>query len=393
MKNTLWENLTWLPNAEQSLLLQAALGDSETARRAWLEWRENYSLETLEYGSRRLLPLVYQNLRELGVEDALLPRLKQAHRETFRDNQLLFREIEQTIKILETACVRTLLLKGAALSSRYYASTALRPMSDVDLMIERANVLEAVEILEKNGWRIAQKNLPLIMQTDHSCQFNNTDGRELDLHWNLLTDCWNAHKNQIFWDSAVELQFGGAKTLALSATDQLFHVCCHGARGNQTAPIRWITDATMILRAAAEIDWQRIIDLAHERRFNLALFLSLKYLKDNFAAPVPQDFLQKIATAPVSDLERVVFRLSSEEFDKPWTFGRYAQELRFKFSSLRSSTTLKPRSLVFVKYLQYAFDLESAWQVPPHLFYQAFRRFILRKPKLKTSVLTETKQV
>ena len=382
MKNSTAENLSWLPDAEQNLLLHAALGNNEAAQRAWLEWRRNYSFEKLEHASKRLMPLVYHNLHTFGIEDAMMPQLKQIHRETFRYNQILFGEIKGIIEVLESSGIRTLLLKGAALSLRFYCSSALRSMSDVDLLIETKNIFRAVEILKKNGWQTTQENLPMLTQIIHACGFINHDGRELDLHWNLLPSCWNANKNLTFWESAVPLEFNGSPTLALCATDQLFHVCCHGARANINAPIRWIADAIMILRSSgAEIDWQRLLDLASERRFNVALYLSLKYLKENFAAEVPSEFLRKIAAAPVTNLERMSFRLLSEKPDKPWTFWRYAQELRFKFSSLRSSTTLKPRSLVFIKYLQFALGVESAWQVPSHLFHETFQRFVLRKIK------------
>lgn len=150
-------------------MLHAALDDGETARRAWQEWREIYPFEKLEPASKRLLPLVYHNLQILGIADALMPQVKQIHRETFRDNQILFREIKRIIEDFESSGIRTLLLKGAALSSRYYASSALRSMSDADLMVEPASVFEA-RILPKRAVPVSRPSLGQPKSPAKHCQ-------------------------------------------------------------------------------------------------------------------------------------------------------------------------------------------------------------------------------
>ena len=79
-------------------------------------------------------------------------------------------------------------------------------MSDVDLMIEPKNVAKAAEILRSEGWQTNETNIPRMVEIVHSCQFFNADGQEMDLHWRLMRDCWNANKNETFWESAVPLK-------------------------------------------------------------------------------------------------------------------------------------------------------------------------------------------
>src|SRR5262249_51949836 len=68
------------PNATQQLLLQAALLSGEAASAAWRAWRSSVDPQRLDVGSHRLLPLLYHNLRALGVDDPSLPYYKTTYR-------------------------------------------------------------------------------------------------------------------------------------------------------------------------------------------------------------------------------------------------------------------------------------------------------------------------
>jgi hypothetical protein len=228
-------------------------------------------------------------------------------------------------------------------------------MSDIDLVIDPENVPKAISLLKKNGWRVGElaENLELFLNVAPSCQFISDDLQELDLHWQVMRDCWNGDQCETFWETAIEMPFGSDSVLALSATSQLFHVCWHGARFNPVSPVRWIADAIMILRTSCcQIDWNEILRLAKLYRVQPAIHFAFKYLSERFNAPVPTEFLDKLQSTSTSMLERMAFRFQAETEPK-WNFNRLVRKLVFEYATLRSSTKLRPRSMIFVKYLQY----------------------------------------
>lgn len=355
---TLEHKLDWLPTAQQELLLQSALGDDESAVSDWERWKAAASFDEIDAGSRRLLPLVYHNLQRFEYKDEFTAKLRNEHRRAFRDNQLLFEKTGRILSTFHRAGIETLILKGAALSVLYYNSAALRPMSDIDLLIRSEDVPKAIELLCAGGWRVTKDNLELYLQISPSCQFVGDDSCEIDLHWQVMRDCWRANRCETFWETAKPFQLGGISTAALSPTNQLFHVCWHGARYNRMPSFRWVADAVTILRVSKdEIEWRKILELAELHRVQFTIYFAFIYLLDKFNAPIPAEFLRALEESSTTGLERMVFRLQSES--KPWTFKRVLEKLVFECATLRSSTELKPRSLIFVKYLQYHLKSKS----------------------------------
>ena len=71
------------PTESQTCLLRAALLTGRPGLEAWETWRARCDdPAAIDDGSKRLLPLLYQNLRAQAVNDPLLPLLKDQFRKT-----------------------------------------------------------------------------------------------------------------------------------------------------------------------------------------------------------------------------------------------------------------------------------------------------------------------
>ena len=79
--------------------------------------------------SRQLFPLIYHRLAAREIDPAELEVLKQEYQTVRLKNSLLFQAALKPIGALVGVGIPTMLLKGAALSLRYYQDLALRPMS------------------------------------------------------------------------------------------------------------------------------------------------------------------------------------------------------------------------------------------------------------------------
>lgn len=348
--NKINSSFVWLPNENQLLLLKAGLTNDQSAIVNWQKWNQKNNPNEVGQSEKRLFPLVYHNLQTNQHNDKFTDLLKRSHRESYKRVINLIKIAAKIINILNSFGIQSLVLKGIPLGVHYYPSIALRPMADIDLMVEIENVTKAFGVLHKEGWRSQMSNSSKIIEIVHSSQFLDAESNEMDLHWRLLSHCWNGNKTNFFWETAVPFEHHLIQGKTLCATDHLFHICCHGARFNEIPPIRWVADAIMVLRAGNEINWERICFLGEIYGQTLPLFYTLNYLKDKFQVNIPEDFLRELSKTPKTRLEEMSFRHLSEP-PKRWTIWRFAKEAAFQYSSLTSTTNLKPRSLVFFKYL------------------------------------------
>jgi len=124
------------PSHEQDLVLRAALLDGDAAVSAFREWVGRVDLDgDFDLATFRLPPLLYDNLRRLGIKHPLLDRLKGAYRLVWYKNHKLFDDLRPVMATLSQAGIRTMLLKGAPLVFNTYGSHTLRPMSDIDVLV------------------------------------------------------------------------------------------------------------------------------------------------------------------------------------------------------------------------------------------------------------------
>jgi len=295
------------PDAEQRLLLDAALADGATARDAYREWRARTDVDA-EFGPAvvRLMPLVYRNLTRLGVDDALLGRLKGVYRRAWYETHQVMERSRPAVEALVARGMDVLLLKGAPLVLAYYRNHALRPMSDLDLCVRPDRATEAVAALTSLGWRPTAEPDSDRFRFCHALQFVHPAGGELDLHWHVMYEACRPGLDDALWADAESLDFGGLAVRQLGPTTLLLHTVLHGVRWNDETPIRWIPDALTILRARGDaVDWTRLVETGRRLAVTHRLGLGLDYLAREFDAAVPGRVLHALRTTTPSLVERL----------------------------------------------------------------------------------------
>jgi hypothetical protein len=237
-----------------------------------------------------------------------------------------------------------------------------------------------MEVLSKLQWKPFRFGQPRMrIPIVHSTPFEDSGGRQMDLHWHLFWECFNAGDDEDYWEKAIPIQIGGVKTLALSSTDQLLHTCWHGARWNEVPPIRWVADAMAVLGAsAAEIEWASLLKKAQRHRIVLPVKDSLEYLKNKFDAPVPDSLLKSLSAVRISKMERENYELVLNPMAPPTT-AKILRMLYYDYRWLSSSTSSRIKTLAFAKHLQAKWNIESLWQVPLYMSMRMARRVLTTK--------------
>jgi hypothetical protein len=295
------------PAPFERLLLRAALAQGDDCFQAWTLASEIAGhANTLDQASHRLMPLLYRNLEAHGVDDPRMGLLRGIYRYAWFQNQQRFSVAGEMIDRLQSAGIETIVLKGAALSALYYRDLGVRPVWDVDVLVRRADAPRAAEVLHAAGWTAPAgdgRSLEYMLRFRHAKLYECPRGGGIDLHWFPMSE---PVPMDDLWGATVPVAVGGVETRALSPTDELLVACAHGL-GRSGAPVRWISDATTVIRTA-EIDWAQLVDRAERWRVSARLELALRVLRDEFGAGVPDHVLGDLARASRPCHERVTHR-------------------------------------------------------------------------------------
>jgi hypothetical protein len=350
------------PTPEQELLVRAALLTGSAGLDAWQQWKSRVDFETLDEGSQRLLPLLYTNLHAHGIDDPLIGRLKGFYRLTWYKNQTLFHEIEAPLRAFHDAGIPTMLLKGAALTLRYYQDYGMRPMRDFDVAVPEQDVSLALSLLQKLGWRHLKNktgaSLELVLAASHATGFSNNKS-QLDLHSRIGFNFWH-YELPNAWKDSIPVQWNGIETLAMHPAEMLIHICVHGLAWNPVPPLRWIADTAVLLRAEPTLDWARVSARAQEAHLTLPLYTAIHYLTTVLDLDIPTSVLLELEGAPTTQIERFRMKYALQPGGVPSRVLR----LYDQYTNVRRRQNTPPSLYGFLRYLQQVWGVEHVWQTP-----------------------------
>jgi hypothetical protein len=291
------------PRHEHELLLCTARLDlseerrtgARTLIRAGLDWsllRAEAERHGLTLLLRRHLTSVCSDLCPPGFADALAAR---AHG-LLAVNLALAGELTTLIPELEGAGCRPLVIKGPALAVDVFGDLSSRPFGDLDIVVDRAEVRRAWEVLVTRGYTTPHQIDPrwrdTLLRTSHEQLFVRPGALlHVDLHWELSAPNYSdAMKLSDVRPRLVRVRVGCAEVETLGPEDNLLFLCCHGTKHNW-ASLSWLVDVAELLRARPRLDWDHVMRWSRgpgrRRPIQLGLHLAHRLLE----APVPNDVL------------------------------------------------------------------------------------------------------
>lgn len=369
----------YLPVHEQELLLKAALLTGGKALAAWDEWTASVDINNIDGGSYRLLPLLYRNMSEHGVQHPAIPKLRGVYRQVWYKNQMMLHRTAELLRLLHEAGIPTMILKGTAAVVLYYRDFGLRGMEDVDILVpvsHAADVLRLMPRFDMTEHFPLPRHLPeQFFSIVHSQAYSDTFSHQYDMHWHVFPESGFANADDDLWRDAVPAVLNDVETLALNPADQLLHICTHGLRWNALPPLRWIADAYTLLSVAPP-DWTRVVEQARRRELVLPLAESLHYLRTLLDAPIPEDVLNALRHTPVRTRERREYRLRFRSAETPTAV---LISLWCKHQRLFSGVNPIRRVAAFPETVRLACRLDSVANLPAHAWCVA--RYLLSKAR------------
>lgn len=251
------------------LALIAALADGELAHDAFQLWRDQLNWNDIPATVRRVLPLLHHNMSRLNVTDPLLERIKGVRRYMWARNLWLVSLAKLVHSEFSRSGINAAAFKGTSLVSYGLVDRTVRPMEDVDIVVQPDRLQAAIDALTSIGFR------PLLIEPDVLIQevapnyrwsgwaFINNSNQQVDLHWSAFKR--RPDNDAAAWSHSRLVNFEGVDIRVFDPADQLLQTCLHGAQDTDNGTIRWILDAVLILRGA-QIDWDYIVERAAAHR-------------------------------------------------------------------------------------------------------------------------------
>lgn len=231
-----------------------------------------------------------------GVRERLIRRLAEGSAR----HLLMSRELGRVLGRFAAEGVAVIPLKGPVLADTLYPHPALRPFSDLDLLIRPEDLLRADALLGGLGCRRVadDHSWSFDIAYDQATLYEGPTGIRLDLHWSVVNDpryAWNHREGLTVWDRAIRVQVAGKAALGLCPEDLLLYQAVHLAIHHSLAGLLWYWDLALILdRWAGALDWDTVIARALRWRVHTALFFALRGLERVFGVSAPPQVMVRL---------------------------------------------------------------------------------------------------
>ena len=285
------------------LVLRRELAPAVSATSA--EWDKGVAVAV----AQGLSSIVYRRFRDEGRTPSAgaAQRLHSHYLSGAASNMRLLHELGAILRALVSVGVPVIPLKGAFLAEAVYGDIALRPMADLDLLVQPVDLPRAIETLRHLGYESDAPFDPVAHQAGFQDMppMRKPGGAMVELHWTLVTPLCGArideHELAGIWKRSVAATIADSACRALSAEDLLLHLCMHASVHHRFADIglkSFVDMAEVTRHYGASLDWGIAADRAN--RWNVAggVRLALMLAEEWTGLQVPADVWLRLDGAP-----------------------------------------------------------------------------------------------
>lgn len=255
-----------------------------------------------------LAPLVFHNLRTLDISARVPPavwrQFEEDYYSTLSGNVLLEAEMVRVTDQLARHGIDRLLLKGMVLGELLYPDPALRPSSDIDVMVRHEQLTQAQAVLHELGYTIQpgrQLDFQLARSYDIPYVRATADGQAvlLELHWNLAEPgLFNLDVDSL-WARARQLEVNRHVLPTLSLEDLLLHLTIH-IRKHRYVGLRWLVDVSELLRGYGEqLDWDYLTRTAQQAGAGTLFYVTLHLSQELMGVTAPPAVMETLRPGPL----------------------------------------------------------------------------------------------
>lgn len=246
-------------------------------------------------------PLLHRRLCAVAALTRLPARLADAlaaeRRATALTNLGNYAEFRRIKSALDASGIPALPLKGLHLAELAYRDISLRPMADLDILVPRERVADAIRALRAEGYG-HDEELGAAVEglLDVKCNIGLAQAARhawLEVHWRLdESPADSTRLLQAIWRGARTARLGDMDVKVMPAEFLLLHVCAHLACNHAFAfSLRALCDIAEIIREHTDLDWKTIVEHGRQHGWTRGVAASMRLARDHLGVPIPPEAL------------------------------------------------------------------------------------------------------
>ena len=207
---------------------------------------------------QNLMPLLHSATRGLDVPEQARAELEKEYWSSLARSAVFQRELDAVLAVLAGGGIEAIVLKGAAIADSVYEDPALRPMSDVDVLVRKVDFDRARALITSELPYEARVDMAeTYMDLTHAVLVGGATGKAtFEVHKSLLGDIALRNEESV-WENAVRDQRG---RLVLSREDTLVHLCAHCALRHQFRSLAQLLDIALVVLRSGPMDWELLAE-------------------------------------------------------------------------------------------------------------------------------------
>lgn len=335
-----------------------------------IDWPKFMKLAT----NHHVLPLVYRALKSMadgmaGIPPEWFAQLRSRHMSIaaydIRAMALLYR----LQRLMESQGIQLVPIKGPALALLAYGDVALRQFEDLDLLVRQEDVLRAVELLERDGYRLRELS-DSVCRARYAATLQNWSLEKggsppLDLKPVLVSHTLCGPASAEFMASACQrIQIDEKRFLQVPGPEAMLLAVCLDGASEMWFKLSAVADVGALLAKYPDRDWGGFLGAAARLGQRRSLLVGAGLAEELLGCGLPPAFREGDRQDPVAR------RLARQAAERLRTLApRHSFVVRQNWFALQTRERLRDR-LRYVSRLLFVpgvFELD-AWPLPGVLY-------------------------
>jgi len=343
------------------------------------EWRQIVDLAKGEGVGSVLYWKLNQSNRLQLLPNPLQASLRAIYYGLQMKNGELIKELKNLTQQLARANILVVALKGICYALTIYPDPALRLMVDLDLLIPKAKISEAVRVAKTSGYvETKPEAFPGLNELfGHSVDLYKTNApfTTLEMQYSLVAEKSFSYAvpSDWFWTQTEPIQLLAPEEelgslLMLSPTAQVLYACAHTMlkHGARNTTLRWFYDLDRMIRVYADrMDWDQLLSQAREFEWSSGVYAGLSQTRALFGTLIPKIVFDDLSKVSDKNVEMI---RAYRELPVTHTLEEYQ---KFKYLSWKARIRMILALIIpGPEYMRWRYQFEKSWMLPGYYLYR-----------------------
>ncbi|MDG3547072.1 nucleotidyltransferase domain-containing protein [Methanobacterium formicicum] len=247
----------------------------------------------------KLKPILYWNLNRLHVNlpTSINDKLRNYFNKNIQKNLLLFAELKRLLELINFNGIIAIPYKGPVLAIKTYSNLGLREFNDLDIYIDKQDVINVKEILLSEGYKpkikLKMSEVVKFIKTHRELKFFK-NGFAVEIHWNFHGLFFSLPKDQQVWDENKKILIDlGSFSVINPQFDDLFLILCQHNAWHRWSRLSWLVDINELINSE-HINWSEIIIKSEKLHMKRIILINLCLSNFFFGTELPKEIISEI---------------------------------------------------------------------------------------------------